>query len=717
MKAARILIVGARAAAAELEACVHALGHVMCGVASSGAQALEQAADAPPDLALVDLGLDPEDGAGGIEAAALVVRCCGAPVVYLVGEPDEHLLPRAWASAPAGCVSKPVDKRQLRLSIDGVLAARGRARTAGTQDGNATAGQPNHAAAPSPLAETHGRQRQALEMVFQSISDAVVVANEQGEFTMFNPAAERIVGIGMTDTGPDEWSDQYGLFKLDGVTPYPSEDVPLALAIRGVSSDNVEMFARNVGIPDGVFLSVSGRPLQGEDGKPSGGVVVFRDVSDARAQRDELKALADTLFEQRQTMKSVFDSMSDGVMAIDENGEVTIFNPSARKILGAAGPDVEGDWRQGLFYPDRVTPIPQEDYPLALALRGDAVDDLEAFVRHPLNEEGTHISISARPLPGEHGAVKGGVAVFRDITERVRAAEALARAFDEGRLEILDTLLHNVGNAINSVAIGVSTIREALRADQPVRRLSAVARALAAHRDDWIGYLRDDPQGRKALPFILALTTDLEQQHEQLMQSTERVRGRVEHIVDIVRTQRSFGSGSIERKEIGLREAIDTAVEVLQESWRRREIRIDIDCARAPARIRVQESQFHQMLVNLVKNAVDAIDEQAAAGGLQAPPCIRIAAYSERETLVLEVTDNGIGIPPERLKAIFTAGYTTKTSGSGLGLHSSANFVIGSGGSIQSQSRGIGTGTTMRVTLRMPESAHHAVAAPDAEPA
>ena len=52
---------------------------------------------------------------------------------------------------------------------------------------------------------------------------------------------------------------------------------------------------------------------------------------------------------------------------------------------------------------------------------------------------------------------------------------------------------------------------------------------------------------------------------------------------------------------------------------------------------------------------------------------------------------------------MFNAGYTTKKNGSGLGLHSAANFVIGSGGSIRPLSDGIGHGTTMRVTLRLVE--------------
>ena len=106
------------------------------------------------------------------------------------------------------------------------------------------------------------------------------------------------------------------------------------------------------------------------------------------------------------------------------------------------------------------------------------------------------------------------------------------------------------------------------------------------------------------------------------------------------------------------------------------------------------------MLVNLCKNSIEAIDELIRSGVLNKTPRIEIKAYTSGDFLYLDVTDNGIGIEKKNYKLIFTAGYTTKKSGTGLGLHSSANFVIGSGGKIYSLSEGIGKGTTMRIMLR-----------------
>ena len=106
------------------------------------------------------------------------------------------------------------------------------------------------------------------------------------------------------------------------------------------------------------------------------------------------------------------------------------------------------------------------------------------------------------------------------------------------------------------------------------------------------------------------------------------------------------------------------------------------------------------MLVNLTKNSVESIDELVASGEHSESPCIQFRAYIDGDFLCLDIIDNGIGIPPENINRVFTAGFTTKEQGSGLGLHSSANFIISSGGKIQALSEGKGKGTTIQIKFQ-----------------
>ena len=415
-----------------------------------------------------------------------------------------------------------------------------------------------------------------------------------------------------------------------------------------------------------------------------------------------MKKTVDELQHQIQLMLAIFDSISDGVIVADEQGNLT-FNQSAERIIGGRVDTIleQRTEEYSIFYPDKVTPIPTEELPLVRALRGEATDEMEMFIRTAAKPEGVYISTNGRPIESFGTTARGGVVVFRDVTERVQAEEALAQAFAQGRLEVMDTILHNIGNAINSVAIGVGTLKEELANDPLIERLTALSEAVEAHAEDWGDYVQHDPQGQQVRPFLLALAADFVEQNRELIRTVERVNSQTSHIVDIVRAQRGFDSKTMTSKDVNLRQAILGALKIVQDSFASRGIQTQVNCDNAPEEIRIQETQFNQMLVNLLKNAMEAIDELKKSGGLKGQPRIEIRACVQQDFLILDVQDNGIGIEQKNLKAIFGAGYTTKQEGSGLGLHSAANFVTSSGGKIQPLSNGYGTGTTMRVTLRL----------------
>ena len=551
-------------------------------------------------------------------------------------------------------------------------------------------------------------QSELMRIVFQNIDAGLVVWDDAGRYLMHNAALERISGVsGGADLGPERGATAYALYRSDGTTRVSWDDRPLIRAVRGVSTDATELVVRTAGKPEGVPVRVTGRPLRDESGVARGGVSIYHDLTEIKEAERRLRQAADDYRAESQTLQSVFDSIGEAVIVTDAGGEITRFNPAAERIIGVGmvrnNPERWND-EHGVFFLDRATPIPHDELPQIRALRGEPVDDEELFLRNPKVPDGVYLNVNANPVRDPQGEVTGSVIAFRDVTERHLAEEALSEAFAEGRLEIIDTLLHNVGNAVNSVATGMGTMQERLRTNRLGRRLSALADALEAHRDDWAAYLESDPQGRKVIPFFAALARDFREHDTELRRIVDRVEERVRHIVDIVRTQKTIGVRRSVRKDVNLRRAIDDVVRMLQESIAGRGIDVRVDCDRAPDEIRIEESRFHQMLVNLVKNAVEAIDDLAGADGSEGPgarPRIRIDAYVEGDYLVVDVIDNGIGIGPDRLKLIFAPGFTSKVDGSGLGLHASANFAIASGGRIQPLSEGLGKGTTMRVRLRL----------------
>ena len=86
------------------------------------------------------------------------------------------------------------------------------------------------------------RTNEILRSILSNMGDAVIVADKDNNFLVFNPAAERMFGKGAMQMPPAEWSQHYGLYLPDKVTPFPHDQLPMTRSIRGEEVDNIEMF-------------------------------------------------------------------------------------------------------------------------------------------------------------------------------------------------------------------------------------------------------------------------------------------------------------------------------------------------------------------------------------------------------------------------------------------------------------------------------------------
>ena len=120
-----------------------------------------------------------------------------------------------------------------------------------------------------------GLQQEIMDYYRNRIMDGIIVANSEYKFTLFNPAAERITGFGMTDTDVEQWSGVYGCFYPDRVTPFPTQELPLVRAVKGEDVHGIELFLRNEKAPNGRMLKIDGRALKNENGAVTGGVILM----------------------------------------------------------------------------------------------------------------------------------------------------------------------------------------------------------------------------------------------------------------------------------------------------------------------------------------------------------------------------------------------------------------------------------------------------------
>jgi len=548
------------------------------------------------------------------------------------------------------------------------------------------------------------RKHEDSEDYFRQISETIpavlcIFSANSDELFYVSPSYERIFGRSCENLykNPKSW--------LNCIHP---EDCQKVLnAGKKPLGEEYEIIYRVIR-PDGAIIWMKDRvvPIQDKSKKIDRILRFIEDITESKQIEEALISVINATRDSFQRSVDIVNAIPSGLFIYQYEPEDSFIlidgNPAAERMTNMSvneyrGNDIRNAWLQA----ENIGLI---DKCLYVIKNGDTIeiDDLE--YRDSRFEGSFRVRIFRMP------ANQLGIAL-ENLTELKKSGEMVAQAYALGRIEMVDTLIHNIGNAINSVTTGIGTLLEILTTNRLTRHVSSLAKAIKVHQGDFVNYIGNNPQGQKVAPFILALSDDLTKQEEELTRIVNRVRDRSQHIADIVRTEKLISGKGIYRKQINLQKAIDDAINVLQDSIKKRSIEISIDCESAPKDILIQESQFHQMLINLVKNSVEAIEELDMCKNNQSDShdaisesainrqLMEIRCYAKDDNLIIDVTDKGIGIEEGKLEAIFRPGYTTKESGSGLGLHSVANFIKTCNGQITAISDGICKGTTMRISL------------------
>lgn len=270
-------------------------------------------------------------------------------------------------------------------------------------------------------------QKELLELILESVAEGVVVADSNGKFQLFNSAAEQILGVGATDTTPDQWSDRYGTYLPDTATPYPPAELPLARAIRGESVDNVEIFIRNANMPGGRLVSVTGRPLRSKEGPLQGGVVVLHDTTEQKLAEEALR-------QSEVRYRLLFDSNPHPVWVYDlESLAILDVNQAALRNYGYSREE---------FLSLTIKDIrPAEDVSALLEIGRKAPKDIEttSIWKH-LKKDGTQIDVEIASHPLAFAGKAARLVVATDITTRKKGEEALRQSEERFRLLISEVV-------------------------------------------------------------------------------------------------------------------------------------------------------------------------------------------------------------------------------------------------------------------------------------
>lgn len=377
--------------------------------------------------------------------------------------------------------------------------------------------------------------------------------------------------------------------------------------------------------------------------------------------------------------ENVIEAMVDAVLVVDVEGAITLSNTAARQLTGFTAEEL------------RRVPVGKllvdDDSGLRTVVRrriedGDVLRRQGAWLSTASGDR-IPVSVTGSPVLAPDGSLQGIVLVARDIRDIRRLlaekeAEIEARRAAEGELRTLNasieekleqtraslllaerratlgTLAGGVGHELRNIAqihiAAVDELEEALEEGRDVRDLA-----------------------RAVLPDLRRVGEHITSHGQRLMQLARPGPDRVE--------------------PLDLRAVVQDVVAMLRWAGKLRGVEIALELGDAPVTVTVNRTRIEQILVNLVGNAVDAVEGTGTVA-------IRIRPDREQKRVFCSVQDSGPGISPANLERIFQPFFTTKPEGrgTGLGLPVAREIVESYGGKLTVETT-VGHGTTFSFDL------------------
>ncbi len=262
------------------------------------------------------------------------------------------------------------------------------------------------------------KERELQSALLESLQSGVVACDEDGVLALFNRAAREFHGMPEEALPAEEWADHFDLYKPDGITPLPTEEIPLFRAYNGETVCDVEMIIAPKGGLQRIMLA-SGQAIYDRDGRKLGAVAAMHDITARRQIEQELSRLA-----------SIVASSEEAILGFTLDGTIVSWNAGAERLYGYAESEVIGQHALVLVPNGGASPL---DTVIPRLLRGESIEPIEV-VRHRGGMV-LNLALVFSPIRSASGEIIGVSCISRDVTAQRQAEDALRE--NEARLRYL----------------------------------------------------------------------------------------------------------------------------------------------------------------------------------------------------------------------------------------------------------------------------------------
>lgn len=288
-----------------------------------------------------------------------------------------------------------------------------------------------------------------------------------------------------------------------------------------------------------------------------------------------------------------------------------------------------------------------------------------------------------------------------EVSERGRAQEKAIELNEQlviaarraGMADIATSTLHNIGNILNSINTSIGVISEKITHSE-MDTLTELAKLFEKHNNDFNNFILEDSRGKNIPKFLPVIIHAVENERTLVASEIDELTKNVEHIRNIITVQQTMSTAIGLTEEVSIESLLEDALKLGKTSYEKVGIKV-IRRYNPIQKVVIDKVKLLQVIVNLIKNAVDALLESPSS----TKKLIVEISEKNKENFIIKIIDSGIGITADNLNKIFTYGFTTKKNGHGFGLHSSANAVREMKGELFVESDGKEKGTTFTLIL------------------